>query len=117
MNEERGRTLLTAGIAAVLRYGTVIAIAFIGAGYALGLTGGNARTGAQPALELLAEGGSSMLITIGLLTVTLIPIVMAGVAASGFASLRERRMVSASLLVLLLLVAALATALVVALPG
>ena len=117
MSDDRGRTLLTAGIAAVLRYGTVVAIAFIGAGYALSLSNGAARSGARSALELLSEGGSSTLITIGLLTLTLIPVVMAGVAASGFVSLRERRMASASLLVLVLLVGALGTALVLALAG
>lgn len=117
MTDERGRRLLSGGIAAVLRYGTIVAIAFIGAGYVLALASGEARGGPRSALELIAEGGSSMLITIGLLTLTLIPVVMAGVATAGFSSLRERRMASASLLVLVLLVAALGTALAVALAG
>lgn len=117
MNEERGRWLVGEGIAAVLRYGTVLAIAFVGSGYLIALVGGAARTGPRAATGLIADGGPSALVAIGLLGLTLIPVVMLGTAAVGLALLRERRMAIASVVVSILLLGALATALVVAVAG
>lgn len=117
MNGARGRWLVGEGIAAVLRYGTVVAIAFVGTGYLIALVGGAARTGPVPATALIADGGPSALVAIGLLGLTLIPVLMLCTAAVGLVLLRERRMAIASLVVILILLGALATALVVALAG
>ena len=114
MSDERGRWLMGEGIAAVLRYGTVVAIAFVGTGYLLALVGGDVRTGPVPATDLIAAGGPSALVAIGLLGLTLIPVVMLATAAAGLALRRERRMAVASVVVIVLLLGALATALVVA---
>ena len=117
MSPERGRELIGPGIAGVLRYGTAVAIASIGVGYVLALIGGDPGTGPRSALDLLSRGGPPMLMTAGLLILTLIPVVMLVVAAVGFASLRERRTAWASLLAVVLLVGALGTAVLVAIAG
>ncbi len=117
MNEQRGRWLVGEGISAVLRLGTIVAIAFIGTGYLIAMVGGDARTGPRSATDLISEGGPSALVAIGLLGLTLIPVVMLATAAVGLALLRERRMATASVVVVVLLLGALATALAVAVAG
>ena len=108
------RRSLHEGVAAVLRIGTAVAMAFVAAGYGLALFAGAVPAGPLPVLELIGEDVHSTLIGIGLLGLALIPVAMVGVAAMAFASFGERRMLATSALVVLLLVGALVAAIVFA---
>lgn len=94
--------LLREGIGAVLRFGTLAAIAAVGIGYLLLLESGDAP-GAQPLLELLREGGGGAVVGIGLLVLTLLPIGVLVVASVGFSRRGERRGLVVTLVVLALL--------------
>jgi uncharacterized membrane protein len=112
--DPRGRELLGSGIAAVLRIGTLLAIGAIGIGFVMLLVSG-ADPGSPSLLDLLGGGGAPALVGFGLLGLTLLPLVVLAVAAVGFRRLGERRLVLTSLVVLILLLASLATAIVLAL--
>lgn len=111
--ESRGRSLHE-GIAGVLRIGTLVAMAFVAAGYGLALFAGAVPAGPLPVLELIGEDAPSALIGIGLLGLAMIPVAMVVVAAVAFASFGERRMVATSVVVVVLLVGALVAAIVFA---
>jgi hypothetical protein len=111
---DRGRDLLGAGIAAVLRVGTLAAIAAIGIGYLLLLASGE-DPGSPSLVHLVQGGGAPALVGLGLLALTLLPMVVLGVAVAGFQQLGERRLVLTSAIVLILLVVILATAAVIGL--
>jgi len=108
--------LLGGGIAAVLRIGTLVAIAAVGVGYVAILASGE-EPGSPALVELLGGGGAPALIGIGLLGLTMIPAGVLAVAAIGFWQQGERRRVATALVVLALLLASLATALLVTPPG
>lgn len=108
--------LLGGGIAAVLRVGTLVAIAAVGIGYLAILASGEASA-SQPLVELLGGGGAPALIGIGLLGLTMIPAVVLATTAIGFWHAGERRRVATALGVLGLLLASLATAILVSQPG
>jgi uncharacterized membrane protein len=112
--DSSGSDLLGRGIAAVLRIGTLVAIAAVGLGYLLVLASGE-EPGSPPLLALLQAGGPSALIGIGLFGLTLLPMVVLVVAAAGFRRLGERRLVLTSLVTLILLLASLVTAVALAL--
>ncbi len=94
--------LLREGIGAVLRFGTLAAIAAVGVGYLLLLDSGDAP-GTQPLVELLKDGGGGAVVGIGLLVLTLVPIGVLVVAATGFWRHGERRELVVALVVLALL--------------
>lgn len=94
--------LLREGIGAVLRFGTLAAIAAVGIGYLLLLESGDAP-GIQPLLELLRDGGGGAVVGIGLLLLTLLPIGVLVVASIGFWKRGERRGLVVTLVVLALL--------------
>lgn len=98
--------LLGDGIGAVLRIGTLVAMAAVAVGYLL-LLGSSDDPGAQPLLELVAGGGGGAVIGIGLLALTLIPAAVLAVAALGFHRRGERRHALVALGVLALLGAGL----------
>jgi uncharacterized membrane protein len=94
--------LLREGIGAVLRFGTLVAIAAVAIGYLLLLDSGDAP-GTQPLVELLSDGGGGAVVGIGLLVLTLVPIGVVGVAAAAFWKRGERRELVVTLVVLALL--------------
>lgn len=114
MSDPDGRDLLGAGIAAVLRIGTLVSIATIGVGYLL-LLGSGEDPGSPSLVHLIRGGGAPALIGVGLLSLTLLPALVLGLAAVGFRRLGEHRLVTTSAIVLALLVAILATAVVIGL--
>ena len=107
---EARRRGLHEGIAAVLRLGTLVAMASVATGYGLALFAGTPSVGPLPLLQLIGRDVPSTLIGLGLLGMALIPVTMVAVAAAAFASFGERRMLATSALVVLLLVAALVAA-------
>jgi hypothetical protein len=111
---DRGRDLLAGGIAAVLRTGTLAAIAAVGIGYLLLLVTGE-DPGSPSLVHLIQGGGAPALVGLGMLTLTLLPAIVLGVAVAGFRALGERRMVLTAAIVLILLVIILATAAVIGL--
>jgi uncharacterized membrane protein len=108
--------LLGAGIAAILRIGTLVAIAAVGVGYLAILASGE-DPGSPSLVDLLADGGAPALIGIGLLGLTLLPAGVLVVASIGFWQQGERRRVATALIVLALLLASLGTAIVVTPPS
>lgn len=108
------RRSLHEGVAAVLRIGTLVAMAFVATGYGLALFLGAVPAGPLPVLELMGEDIHSTLVGVGLLGLALIPVAMVLAAAVAFASFGERRMLATSVLVVLLLVGALVAAIVFA---
>lgn len=108
--------LLGAGIAAVLRVGTLVAIAAVGVGY-LAIVASGEDPGSPSLVDLLRGGGAPALIGIGLLGLTMIPAGVLVVASIGFWQQGERRRVATALVVLALLLASLATAIVVTPPS
>lgn len=107
---DRGTRLLTAGIAATLRHGTLVTIGLVAAGYAWVLLTGDPGPGRASLGEVLAAGGPWPLVGLGLLGLTLVPVAMLAVAAIGFHLRGERRMRLAATLVAALLLATLAAA-------
>lgn len=108
---------LGARIAALLRAGTLLAVAAVGAGFVIVLVSGESGPGARPVLQLVAAGGPDALIATGLLGLTALPLGVLGVAAATFAAEGERRYLASSLATLGLLVASLVTAAIVAAPS
>ena len=116
MTSRGRRDLLGSGIAAVLRVGTLVAIAAVGVGYLAILASGE-DPGSPSLVDLLGGGGAPALIGIGLLGLTVIPAAVLVAAALGFWQQGERRRVATALIVLALLLGSLATAIVVTPPG
>lgn len=112
MGDPRRPELLGAGIAAVLRIGTLISMAAVAAGYGWLLASG-VEPGTRPLLDLIGEGGGGAVVGIGLLGLTLLPAGVLAVAAVGFIGHGEGRRAGVALAVLALLVAGLVTAILV----
>ena len=112
MREPQGPDLLGAGIAAVLRIGTLASIAAVAIGYVMLLASGE-EPGTLPLLQLLGAGGGGAVIGVGLLGLTLLPAGVLAVAAAGFVGRGERRYAVTALLVLALLGAGIVAAMVV----
>lgn len=104
-------------IAAVLRGGTLLAVAAVGVGFVLGLIDGGPGPGARPIVELIGGGGPDAFIGAGVLGLTLLPVLVALVAAVTFGAAGERRHGLTSLAVLALLVGSLVTAALVTRAG
>jgi hypothetical protein len=111
-----GRDLLGRGIAAVLRVGTLVAMAAIGIGY-LALLATGEDPGRRTLINLVGRGGAPALLGLGLLVLTLVPAVALGVAAAGFRQGGEDRRVATALAVVALLLGSLVVAIAVAPPG
>ena len=102
MSVSAGHRLLGEGIATVLRVGTGVTVGLITVGYFVALAG-TEEVGAIPLSKLLAHGGGLALIGIGLLGLTVVPVVMLAVAGLGFWLVEERRAAVISAVVALLL--------------
>jgi hypothetical protein len=109
VSDLRRPDLLSDGIAAVLRVGTVASIAAVAIGYTVLLASGD-EPGTLPLLELVGAGGGAAAIGIGLLGLTLLPAGVLVVAAVGFMRRGERRNAVTALLVVGLLGAGLVAA-------
>ena len=101
-------------IAALLRAGTLLAVAVVGTGFVVALVGADRGSGARPIVDLVAAGGADALIAVGLLGLTLLPLGVLAVAAATFRTEGERRYLLSSLATLGLLVGGLLTAALVA---
>jgi uncharacterized membrane protein len=101
-------------IAAVLRAGTVLAVACIVVGFGIGLVDSSDEPGAIPVLEALRRGGADALIGTGLLALTLTPPAALAAAALSLHRSGERRHATVAGIVLLLLAIGLAVAIFVA---
>lgn len=97
-------------VAAVLRVGTLCAVLLVAVGYAWSAVAGQPRRGARPLLGEIAEGGGDGVTALGLLALTLIPILVLGAAAIAFRRAGERRMAAAAVAVGTLLIASLVAA-------
>ncbi len=90
-------------IAAVLRGGTLVAVAVVATGLILSLASGDEGPGARPIVELVGGGGPDALTMLGLLGLTLLPFGVLVAAATTFAGEGERRYLLSSLATLGLL--------------
>jgi hypothetical protein len=108
-----GSAPLADWVVPVLRYGTLFAVVLIAAGYAMAELGGAEPSAGGAVVDAIAAGGGDGVAAAGLLALTLVPAVTAGVAAAGFARGGERRMAVVALLVTALIAASLAAAAVI----
>jgi hypothetical protein len=108
---------LGARIAAVLRIGTLVAVAAVATGFVIALFGRAEGLGARPVLDLVGAGGADALITLGLVGLTLLPFGVLAVAALTFGTHGERRYLLSSLATLGLLVASLVAAALLTAPS
>ena len=111
MTDPAGREFLAGAVSAVMRVGTLVAMAIVAIGYGLMLITDTAP-GSPPIVELLLEGGAGSVIGLGLLGLTLLPVLVLAASAIGFRRLREHRLVVTTLVALLLLLASLALAVI-----
>jgi hypothetical protein len=108
MNERRGE--IGRGIALVLRAGTMLAVAGIGAGALVVAAVGEDGPGPTAVVDMLRGGGADALIGAGILALTLTPPAALLVAAAGLARAGERSRAATAVLVLVLLLASLVAA-------
>ena len=113
MSADGGPPELGPRIALVLRAGTLLAMAAIGAGWVAALFAGDEAPGPTPVVELIRALGADALIGIGLLGLTLIPVGALMVAVPPLARSGERSRALTAAGVLLLLGASLVVAAVI----
>lgn len=101
------------GVAAVLRVGTLLAVAAVVAGLAAALLGAGPEPGPTPVLDLLAGGGADAIIAGGLIGLTLIPVAALGVALVALLGSGERSRAALTAVVLVLLASSLAVAVLI----
>lgn len=101
------RTELGEGIAAILRVGTILAVLVIGFGFLIASMTGLPSRGARPLTEYVVRTGPDTPIAIGLVGLTLLPLMVLVYAARGFARTGERERLVTTLVVIALLVASL----------
>jgi hypothetical protein len=94
-------------IASILRGGTIVAVVAVGLGLAWAAVAPGPAATDRSVVELIAAGGPDALISIGLLTLTLVPIAALIAAAWAFSRSGEGRAVAVTVLGLVLLVASL----------
>jgi hypothetical protein len=98
-------------IAIVLRVGTLAAVVALAAGYVIVAAGGASAPAGSSVLERLGDGPGDALLVIGLLALTLTPLVAVLGATIDLVRAGERtRAMTAALVVVLLLVALVAAA-------
>lgn len=100
-------------IGRVLRIGTLLAVAAIGVGFVAALLGDEPSPGPAPLIDLIGHGGADALIGLGILALTLIPVVALSVAIPVLASAGEQSRARTAGLVLGLLGASLVVAVVI----
>jgi hypothetical protein len=106
----RDGTGLGRTIAAVLRGGTIIAVLGIGAGFGLAILDGAGSPGPTPVIDAIRGGGPDALIGLGLLVLTLTPLVALAAAALILARSGELRPAGMAAVVVVLLAGSLALA-------
>jgi uncharacterized membrane protein len=100
-------------ISRVLLSGTVVAVAIIALGVAIGVVGGEGleiATGSGGVLSEIAAGKPGSIVLLGIVVLTLTPVAQLTVAALAFGTAGERRYLLITLAVLALLLASLAIA-------
>jgi uncharacterized membrane protein len=95
-------------ISAALRLGTIVAVVAIGLGLAWAIAAGAPALPDRSVPELIGDGGPDAIIAVGLLALTLVPIVAIAAAASVFWRAGERRALAVTIVVLALLLFSLA---------
>lgn len=100
-------------IATVLRLGTLAAVAVIAVGLVWATIAGQPRGGTRPVIDEISAGGGDGVTAVGLLALTLLPILMLCLAAAAFRRAGEPRMVLTTLGVGALIVASLVAAAVI----
>jgi uncharacterized protein DUF1634 len=113
---DASRRGLGQGIAAILRVGTVLAVLVIGIGFVVASMTGLPSRGGRPLTEYVTRSGPDAPIAVGLLGLTLLPIIVLVYAARWFAESGERDRLVTTLVVLGLLVASLVVAVLIG-PG
>ena len=101
------QTELGEEIAAILRVGTILAVLVIGIGFLVASMTGLPSRGARPLTDYVTRTGPDTPIAIGLVGLTLLPLVVLAFAARGFARSGERERLVTTLVVLALLAASL----------
>lgn len=105
-----------AAVATILRLGTLVAVAVIGAGLAWAVaTDAPARTD-ETVLELIGAGGPDAVIGVGLVGLALVPVAALATAAVVFARAGERRSLAIAAAVLVLVLATLVAAFAIGAP-
>ena len=104
---------LATWVAGVLRWGTLAAVAVIAAGFVWATVSGQPASGTRPVVDEIGSWSGDALTAIGLLALTLLPIVVLSAAAAAFWRANERRMTVVTLGVAGLLIASLAAAAIV----
>jgi hypothetical protein len=92
-------------VAAILRIGTLVAVAALGSGLGWAILADPPPVADLTVLELMARGGPDAVIGLGLLALTLVPIAALAAAAYVFQRLGESRSLLVTIAVLVLLVA------------
>jgi uncharacterized membrane protein len=101
------RSELGEGIAAILRVGTILAVLIIGIGFLVASMTGLPSRGARPLTDYVTRTGPDTPIAIGLVGLTLLPLIVLVYAARAFARSGERERLVTTLIVIALLVASL----------
>ena len=104
---------LSTWVAAALRWGTVVAVAVIAAGFVWATLAGQPASGTRPVADEIGSWSGDAVTAIGLLGLTLLPVGVLAVAAAAFWRGRERRMTAVTIGVALLILASLAAAAIV----
>jgi hypothetical protein len=105
------------GIAGILRVGTVVSVIVIAIGFIVAAMTGLPSRGARPLPDVVLRAGPDAPIAVGLFALTLLPLIVLAYAAIGFARAGERGRLTATLVVLGLLVAGLGVAAVLGRPS
>jgi hypothetical protein len=109
------RTELGEGIAAILRVGTILAVLVIGIGFLVASMTGLPSRGARPLTDYVTRTGPDTPIAIGLVGLTLLPLIVLVYAARAFARSGERERFVTTLAVIALLAASLVVSVVIGL--
>lgn len=97
-------------VAAALRYGTIGAVALVATGFAWATIAAQPRGGTRPVWEEVSSASGDAIIGIGLLALTLLPVVVLVVAGAAFRRAGEHRMLAVTAAVAVLIVTSLAAA-------
>lgn len=107
------RQTLGGGIAAILRIGTIVAVTIVSIAFLVAAMTGLPSRGPRPLLDVVLGAGPDAPIAVGLLGLTLLPVVSLAYAAAIFARDGERRYLLLAVLVVGMLAAGLVVAIVV----
>lgn len=112
---ERSEPSLGEGIAAILRVGTIVTVTVISIAFVIAAMTGLPSRGPRPLLDVMLGAGPDAPIAVGLLALTLLPIISLAYAAAVFGRDGERRHLLVALGVLGMLVIGLVVAIAVGL--